>query len=347
MYRLFVFILILAAAHQGVHGQDFNSEQWWGRLVYEQQPAWKSIQQTDTAIIVVTNRHKTSDKLRFMSEDTGNGALMYYYIYAYKGQWHALETKNLQEAIQYLPDVNKDLVVYTEGMGKLFTTELYRGMMMASQYDVNVIMLDYPSITTTLKMYENYKFSINNAREAYKYHLPVLEEIKALRKANKLGKGHISLFFHSMGNYLIREIFTNHKEAGINDTKWVDNLILNSACVPANDHTDWLVNAKFARNIYIQYNPDDRVLKLASLPSFTTQLGNDPGNPQVKNANYVNFNKLIDDDHSYFLTLEGRKAVKPIVWEYYNTILHGDKVKLTAPRYLPSEHDGIGVDVQP
>lgn len=347
MSRIFIVLLLALAIRVTAQDNSFNTEQWWNRLLYEEQTSLKDVSVIDTSIIVVTNRYKTDDQLRYMSEDTGKGELMYFFVYAHKGKWHTLRTANLQEAIQLMPNVDKDFVVYTEGMGKLFTTELYRGMMMASQYDVNVIMLDYPSITTTLKFFDNYKFSINNAKAAYKYYVPVLEQIKEYKLSGTMGKGKISLFFHSMGNYLIREIYTNNKAANINQPKWVDNVILNSACVPAKDHTDWLRNVHLGKRIYVQYNPDDRVLKLASLPSLTTQLGNKPEYPLVKSVQYVNFNKVIDDDHSYFLSLADRPPVEPEVWEYYNTILHGDKVRFKSPRYQISEFDKVGVDVIP
>lgn len=348
MYRLFIVLFIsLATQSAGQESNSFNTEEWWNRLTYEERSSIKDGAVADTSIIVVTNRYKTNDTLRFMSEDTGNGELIYFYIYAYEGKWHALKTANLKEAISYLPDINNDFVVYTEGMGKIFTTELYRGMMMASQYNVNVIMLDYPSITTTLKFFDNYKFSIHNAKAAYKYHLQVLEQIKEYKQSGIMGRGRMSLFFHSMGNYLIREIYTNNKADNINNTKWADNIILNSACVPAKDHADWLRNVHFSKRIYLQYNPDDRVLKLASLPSFTTQLGSKPEYPLVKAVQYVNFNKVIDDDHSYFLSLNDRPPVKPVVWEYYNTILHGKKVQLKSPRYETSDFGKVGVDVIP
>lgn len=331
------------------YAQDypFNDTNWWERLAYEEQPAITDFSGVDTSIIVVSNRYKTENKLRFMSEVRGEGKMMYFFVYAYKGKWRVLETKNLQEAINYMPDRNRDWVVYTEGMGKIFTAELNRGMMMTSQYGVNVIMLDYPSITSTKKTSGNYLFSIKNARHAYKDHVPVLEEIKSLRQKGKMGKGNLSLFFHSMGNYLMQQTVKKGKLTNLNDTKWVNNVILNAACVPQHNHRKWLNQINFAHNIYVLYNPEDKTLKWPEIINKKKQLGRTLKNPVSSKAHYINFNKLVGDGHSYFLVLRGRTTVHPTVKKYYDTILHGKTVDLSNGGFSTSKHRNIGLDIMP
>lgn len=323
MKRFLAVILVLITSYSVVRSNPFNSEEWWNRLVHETALSTNNTKQIDTSIVVVTNRAKTDNPLRFMSEEVGDGTLYYYFVYASNGKWHVLQTKNLEQAVSFTPNKDKDWVVYTEGMGKIFPSELNRGMMMSSQYDVNVIMLDYPSITTTKGMLGNYYFAIGNARDAYKYHQPSLVSIKALKSAGALGSGKLSLFFHSMGNYLLREIVKHKELKPLNNTVWVDNIILNAACVDADDHSDWLRKVFFSKNIYVHYNTEDRVLKGASLAAFETQLGKDPGTPLVAKAKYFNFNGLVGEGHSYFLSLHGRKPVREDVKAHYNAVLHG------------------------
>ena len=229
MKKIALILLILVTHNCSGQGYSFNTEEWWNRLAYEEQATISDLSAIDTSIVVVSNRYKTEDKLRFMSEERGDGALLYFFVYAYQGQWHILKKNNLQAAIELVPNKNKDWVVYTEGMGKIFTSELNRGMMMSSQYDVNVIMLDYPSITTTKNNLGNYLFSIKNARYAYHDHVPVLEQIKRMKSEGQLGNGKLSLFFHSMGNYLLRQTVKNKALHKINDSKWADNIKLNSS----------------------------------------------------------------------------------------------------------------------
>ncbi|MCB0696755.1 MAG: alpha/beta hydrolase [Chitinophagaceae bacterium] len=347
MNKLLVIISVLLTCNSFGQGYSFNTEEWWHRLAYEEQMSAPGTANLDTCIVVASNRFLTGDKLRFMSETRGDGTLLYFFVYAYKGQWHVLKQKSLASAVKLMPHPNEDWVIYTEGMGKIFTSELNRGMMMSSQYGVNVIMLDYPSITTTKGNLGNYLFSIKNARLAYVDHVPMLEEIKQLKANGKLGTGKISLFFHSMGNYLLRQTVKKKQLLRINDTKWADNIILNSACVPQYHHTKWLNKVSFAQNIYIQYNPEDRTLFWAELISKKKQLGRRLRNPVSSMANYVNFNKVVGEEHSYFLTLQGRMPAKDITKKYYNVILHGGNINFKDPMYKPSTYRNIGYEVQP
>lgn len=345
-YILTTFLLLLFLdAHAD---NPFNSESFWGKLVYEEQPVINDFSRSDTAIVVVTNRARTTSKLWFMSEYKGYGTLKYFFVYAYNGKWHVLEKESLEAVTELTPDKNRDWVVYTEGMGKIFTSELDRGMNMAAQYKVNVIMLDYPSITTTRKMSGNYLFAIRNARHAYKDLLPAIEKIKELKQNNKLGTRHLSLFFHSMGNYVMRQIVKKGDLPTINKTQWVDNIILNAACVPQSRHTLWLNKIKFAKRIYVHYNPDDRVLSGAHLISKRKQLGEKIKSNKGSKAIYINFSKLVGDKHSYFLSLAGRDPVKQRAKEHYAVVLHGNAIKPKENNfYRPSDYKSIGWDIQP
>lgn len=342
MYRILLIAILLF--YNPAYGIDYpyNDTAWWQRVVFEETPVFKNSGEIDTSIVVATNRRRTNDQLRFMSEETGDGAILYFFVYAYHGKWHALKTPDLTTAVQYTPEKNSDWVVYTEGMGKIFTAELYRGMMMTSQYKVNVIMLDYPSITTTKRALGNYLFSMANARAAYKYHVPVLEKIKQMKSSGKLGTGHLSLFFHSMGNYLAREMVKQNMTGNLCGNVWVDNIILNAACVPQRKHSDWLGRLSFARNIYIQYNPEDRTLSLPELLNKKKQLGRRVKKPVDSKAQYVNFHNKVGNGHSYFLTLRGREPIEPKVWDYYNTILHGGNINFRNGKYEVSDYRGIG-----
>ena len=322
----------------------FNKEDWWKKLVFEKN--YKAdLSKVDTSIVVVTNRYITDDSLRFMSEERGNGDLLYFFVYAYNGRWHVLQVSDMEKAINLTRHKSKDWVVYTEGMGKIFTSEVNRGMTMASQHNVNVIMLDYPSITTTKKQLGNYLFAISNARHCYEDYAAVLDTIQAYKLSGKMGTGNLSLFFHSMGNYLIRQTVKKKKLAPINDVVWVDNMILNAPCVPQARHAKWLNRIAFAENIYVQYNPEDVTLLWPELFNKKRQLGRRLRGPLSPKAHYVNFNRLVGYEHSYFMNL--RKPVPEEVWNYYNTILHGRAVEFNHGRYTNSAYNGIGYDIIP
>lgn len=347
MQHLFFIIITLVSINSVGRENPFNKDEWWQRLVYEESLAIENLSQVDTSIVVVSNRAKKDDKLRFMDEYKADGELSYFFIYAYEGKWHVLEVNDLKTAIDYMPERNKDWVVYTEGMGKIFTSELDRGMMMASQYDVNVIMLDYPSITTTKGMLGNYFFAIKNARHAHEDHAKVLEQIKHYKLNGTLGSKSLNLFFHSMGNHLIRQTVKKAVKVQLYDTVWVNNLILNSACVPQRKHEEWIKKINFAEDIYVEYNPDDRVLKGAGLVSKKKQLGTKP-RLSCKEVHYFNFSPLVNKRHSYFVNLAGRSPIPEKAYSYYNTILHGGDITPTDnDTYRQSTYNNIGYDIVP
>lgn len=347
MRRLLWLVAFIISIHANGQGGYFNSPEFWSKLHLETKMEYPSYR-PDTAIIVVSNRAPQNDKLRFMSEERDGKQLRYYYVYAHNSKWHVLSVRSLTQALQYIPDRNRNWVVYTEGMGKLFTTDVYRGMSLAGQYGVNVILFDYPSITTTKRMLGNYYFAINNARVAYKDFAPVLAEIKQLRLQNKLGMGRLSLFFHSMGNNVLTEAISNGKLALLNGAVWVDNLVMNAPCVNQSGHAALLSRIDFARRIYIHYNPEDKTLKGAHLVSGHRQLGEKVDLPVYKYARYINFNTLVDEGHSNFLSLAGREPAKPAAIRHYNALLNGDTVQLNNyDWYKPTAYKNIGWDILP
>ncbi len=347
MSRIIAFLLIFCSYVANAQDHPFNTYDWWNKLIIDSSTTVK-VNNVDTSIIVVTSRQFTGDKLRFMSEERGTGNLLYFFCYAHNGQWHLIKTQGLKEAISYTPNTNANWVIYTEGMGKIFTSELDRGMRMNAQYGVNVIMLDYPSITTTKSRIGNYFFAINNARESYADFAPVMNSIKELKLNGHLGTGSLNLFYHSMGNYLIRNIVLKGKLKQLNDSKWVDNLILNSACVPQHGHQKWLHKINFAKDIYINYNPEDRVLIGAKIASKKTQLGNKAKPPVYIKAHYVNFNPIIGIGHSSFLDLYKRKPMSTIAKQYYQQILNGKQVDFNdTSLYQKSNYKNVGYEFFP
>ena len=347
MQRLLLTVFLLSISF-GIRAQQldyFNSEAFWTNLLLIDKIQAGKI---DTAIIVVSTRARTKDKVRFMGESRSKDSLNYFFVYAYLGKWHLLPVRNLSQALQYIPNKNKDWVIYAEGMGKIFTSDVDRGMRLSQQYDVNVILLDYPSITTTKKDLGNYRFAIHNARNAHRDFVPVLDTVKRLHSNNKMGSGDINLFFHSMGNNIVKKIVKKKKLDKINDTKWVNNIILNAPCVYQSGHKNWLGKINFANAIYIHYNPEDKTLSGAHLISFHKQLGEKVRKPVCKKACYINFNTLVGPEHSYFLNLDGRTEIKKAAFKHYYTLFHGDTASVHNPTlYRPTAYRNIGWDILP
>lgn len=345
MRILITLILIVSSLTVNAQFEYFNTPDFWGKFQIDTKP--ETIH-PDSAFVMISNRKYTGDKLRFLGDAVDEERLHYLYIYAWKNKWHVLETKTIEDAINYMPDINRDWLLYTEGMGKQFTTDADRAFIVNGMYHVNVIMFDYPSITSEKGQFGNYFFAIGNAKNAYKYFTPALYTIEDLRVKHKMGSGKLSMIFHSMGNYVIRNMVKKGELRMINDKQWVDNLILNAPCVPNRHHKVWLEKIGFAKNIYIHYNPEDRTLGGAYLASKQIQLGGALKNAECNNVHYINFSILCGENHSNFLNVHGRPSASSVAVKHYNTLFHGDTVDLNNPsQYAPSHYRNIGYDILP
>jgi len=319
-----------------------NTESFWKNIVFYNDlhalPA-----QADSVIVVASNRLPFAHKARFMSEERDEQALHYFVACIKNGQWLVGTAPSLQAAIATLKDKDKDWVIYTEGYGKIFTTGLYRGFSLASQHQVNVLYLDYPSYKTTKGMLGNYHFALDNARQAGTDFAPVLRQVKQLRDEHKMGDGRLTLFFHSMGNNLIREIVKNNFLQPLNDKVWVDNLVLNAACVPEKDHAQWIDQITFAKRLYINYNPGDYTLGGAKLLSLSRQLGEGARGDRSSQAVYVNFNQLCGRNHSNFIKLMSHYGAHPMALAYYRALFHGKRVNIEDPAsFIQSPYRKLG-----
>ncbi|MEZ5015546.1 MAG: alpha/beta hydrolase [Flavipsychrobacter sp.] len=303
MYKIAVTLFLLLSINALAQPEHFNTVDFWSKLKYDTSSINWATTKADTVIVVVSNRKKTNDSIRFMSEYPTNGALHHFIVYSHNGKWHVKPTGSLEEAIDLVPDKEKDWVVYTEGMGKLFTSDLDRGMNMSAQYGVNVIMLDYPSITSTKRTSGNYLFAVKQSKATYKYFTKTLIQIKQLHANNQLGSKFksLNLFFHSMGNNFAKQLAKKGQLVKLNEGRWVNNIILNAPCVPQSNHRKWLDKITFAQNIYVNYNPDDFVLGAAHVVSKRKQLGEKIKHPISLKAHYINFSKVAEDQHSNFL----------------------------------------------
>ena len=309
---------------------SMNTERFWKTIAFSDYkdvvPAVKP--DADTLMVVASNRIPKLDEVRFMTEKRNDdGELNYFLVFLKNGKWHVWRQANLATAISQLP-VNNDWVVYTEGFGKIFTTGLYRGLSMTVQHGVNVVYLDYPSFSTNKKTMGNYSFARDNSKMAGNDFLPVLQQIKGMKEGGMLGNGKLSLFFHSMGNNAIRELVKHDKIGAINGDLWVDNLILNSACVPERRHAEWVDKIAFAKRIYINYNPRDFTLGGAKLMSLSRQLGEGARGTLSKQATYVNFSTLCGANHSNFIRLISHYKAPEIALAYYRILFHGKRVNV-------------------
>lgn len=330
IYVLFIIgFLLLPSLQPEALGQRlragyFDSDSFWRSVEVIDEDAVVA-GRVDTQVALVSNRVFDYRELKFAKEESATaGSLHYFEAFVLQGKWYIKPYQSLSTLLDQM-DKNRSLVVYTEGYGKTFIAGLFRAFAMRSQYRVNVLYLDYPSINSGKRRLGNWRFVLKEAHKAGADFAPVLDSL-CQYQSGKNNFSAVTLFYHSMGNLALKEILENDLFFGYNKYAWVDNLVLNAACVPAKGYTEWLSKANFARNILIHYNPEDRTLRGAQLVSGNRKIGVHPGEVLPATVNCVNFNRLVGKGHNYFLNLPFRAPVDQQVAVYMQKILDGAKV---------------------
>ena len=328
MKRILILLLLAIPYIARAQLSFYNSDAYWSNFCLQNSCAAPSV--TDTCLVFVSNRHLHPDSLRFVDEYVDTAGLKYFFLQKRAGRWNVYQAADLSEAMNLLPE-KRDIVVYTEGMGKIFTSNVERALLMRSQYHVNVVMFDYSSINTTYKPSRNFYFAKNNARLSAPHYFQLLKRLQEARRDNEYWVQHvkISTFYHSMGNIILKEMMENEAYQELNDLPFIDNLVINAACVPRRHHKEWVENIHFANKIYIHYNRMDLQLKGAHMLTFRAQLGEKVTRGRAANATYVNFHKQVGHQHSYFLNFpQNEYRMTDEMKEYFAQLFTGNKSTL-------------------
>lgn len=287
-----------------------------------------SHQYSDTLFVVASNRQHNPATHEFLESELDSlGAVRYFLVTFSEGRWLAQPKRNLHAAVDQLP--HRDFIVYVEGMGKTFPLNLQRGAAMNRQYNLNVILFDYPSIHPEISIFGNFKFAYSHAESSWVSFQTFLHDVADMKKefSDGVKSKAFTLMHHSMGNLMLKEMMMQD-EVGIAEPGLFDNLVINAACVPQEGHKEWVEKIEFAERIFINYNKQDKQLNGAMILTFKKMLGARPGNPLAENATYVDFNPLVKSRHSNFLNITGREDIPPQAFQYYYAVLHGKDSKL-------------------
>ena len=295
---------------------------------------WKKIQYkthgemlpSDTAFLMVSNRHFFEGKTVFADEETDTAQRHLLYVSKVNDVWMVEEIQSLEEGIALFP--KKNWVLYTVGMGKTFTGNIERAYLMTKTYHVNVILFDYASINSTLGIKKNFDYSLRNSNISSLQYTRFLKEIETLQSTTDLFKQtSISIFLHSMGNLMFRRMMLEHSFEKARVNPFIENIIINAPCVNRKNHHRWISKIDFAKNIYINYNKADYKLNGAMLLSGNRKLGSKPKYPFAKKVNYIDFNAAVGKTHNYFLNIPSRTYVMSArVQNYFSQVLNGKEV---------------------
>jgi len=335
-------LLLTASCRTKRYVQTYNEDRRWSQLHYhaaDTPPAG-----ADTAFVMVSNRPLHPDRARFAEEDLDTTRLHYLLVQQRTPtDWDVTELPTLQACLAALPD--RDWVIYSEGMGKLFTGNIERAQLMTRTYGVNVVLFDYASMRSDLGMLKNFRFSMQNSTQSARQYSQFLAEMQDLKAQGHLGRRHISIFLHSMGNLMLQEAVRQQQSSVMPSTPFADNLILNAACVPQKQHADWVAKLTLAQRVYVHYNRADYKLQAASILSGNSKLGSKPRAPFPAQVQYIDFHEAVGKTHNYFLWIPGREnpLTEPIR-RHYQTVLHGEPVDPTTDSYSgPSPRVGLAI----
>lgn len=345
MRRFLVILCITISFSAQAQLSHYNSEAYWANFCFQTDCVKPSL--TDTCLVFVSNRHLYKDSLRFVDEFVDTAGLKYFFLQKSAGKWNVFQVPTLSDAMHLMPG-KRDIVVYAEGMGKIFTTNVQRALLMRSQYNVNVIMFDYASINTTYRPSKNFKFARSNARISAPHYFRLLKTIQQARRENEDWITHVkvSTFCHSMGNIIFREMMKHQPYEELNNEPFIDNVVLNAACVPSKGHNEWVEKIRFANKIYIHYNRSDWQLKGAHLLTLTPQLGEKLKGPRAANASYINFRDQVGSQHSYFLNFpQNEYRMTQAMRDYFVQLFSGNTAVLEEEKALAKKQQGTSSGV--
>lgn len=325
---------------------DFKyNEHLWKEITLAQQHAVPEI--SDTMLVICTVRVFDSLAVRIFSDKVNTDNCINYLLAVRKNDHWTLYRKNsLDEAASFLKS-NKDVVFYIEGMGKTFTTNLYRGAGLTVQYDVNTILFDYPSADPAYGLLHNFRFARKNSSAVYKQYAIWLRTIQKSKKDHMpwIHTGNnTTLFHHSMGNRMLEKAITSGSLSDMHDPL-VHTLVLNASCVRSKNHNQWISKINFADEVIVTYNKQDRQLKGAGIYTFCHQLGCSPYLPIASNVKYLDLNKIAGKQHNLFLNRPGTVGIPLTLHQFYRDVFHNPSIDWLNKDifYLTNKFAGYGL----
>lgn len=148
----------------------------------------------------------------------------------------------------------------------------------------------------------------------------------------------INAMFHSMGNYVLKQML---KSSNIEGNQLIfDNVVLAAADTNNLDHALWVDRIKFRRRLYIAINEDDLALSASRLKAGDEQLarlGHSLFALNSSTAAYVNFTSAswVGNGHAYF---EGQAVTRnEAVRDFFQAAFNGQRAE-HGLRYIPDRN---------
>ncbi len=293
----------------------------------------------DSCLFVVSTRNYDFSKQEFADYDYDNNSVLKYFAVYFRGNhWTVIPHSSLNDLLNLKNDL-KDVVVFTEGLGKTFTLGIDRATKLMRIYPVNGIFFDWPTERPYLGPGKNMMKTCKIAPKVAECYGKFLEEFQCYKYQHPQKFHTVTLLFHSMGNMVLMHSLKKNLNKDL-CPGLIDNVILNAACVRQNNHKLWLDKLMFANHIYVTINDKDRNLRGARIIFASHQLGEKIRSKHSKKANYIDFSEVLDNEHNYFL-ITTLLAQKPYMKKFYHDIFVGNNPQLKFPGYSNTTPDPI------
>jgi hypothetical protein len=306
------FILLVNFSTNGAGTPDIPESRYKFRFVENMPP------NAQGKILVISTRNFKPDENYILKRGVQPRYGMFQFIAGTVGDSvYITPIKKLDEATGYLPK-NRDFLVFVDGFGKSFNQILERGFELTRRFDINMVIFDWPTDIQSLKE------TINASDEVAANFVIAMNKLNALHE-NNYQSSSVSAIFHSMGNYIIKNI-TNRHLLKYMPKNLFSNIILNAAAVKQENHANWVEKLTIQKRIYITFNNEDKTLKGAKLLRFANQLGLGYKGRKAVNAQYVNFSKVASTEHNLFLGKTASEKNNRYIYSFYDQAVHGKEV---------------------
>jgi hypothetical protein len=269
-------------------------------------------------ILIISTRNFKPNENYFLKRGVEPRYGMFQFIAGAVGDSvYILPIRNMAEAVEYLPE-NRDFLVFVDGFGNDFNKILGRGFELTGRFDINMVIFDWPTDN------QSYRETVHAADEVAANFVIAMNRLNSLHEKYYQSSA-VSVIFHSMGNYIIKNI-TNRHLLKYMPKNLFSNIVLNAAAVKQMNHANWVEKLAIQKRIYITINSDDRTLWGAKILTLANQLGLGYHGRQAANAQYVNFSKVASTEHNLFLGKTQAEKNNRYIYSFYDQALHGKEV---------------------
>lgn len=280
-------------------------------------------------ILVITNRADRSgdnERLLFPNELDSFRRVSYLWAACRQGKWMLAPVGDFRKGMEGV-DRGGDILFFVHGNGKSMPLALTRARQLREQYDVSMVLFDWPSYNS------NFNKSLSRVRlcgENFYNHLLLFQEYR--REVMAPGQ-HLNMAMHSLGAYFLSHMVVNGNNQYLDELIF-DNILLNAAAIRSREHGEVLSRVRIAERIYVASNYNDRVLRGAHLLTSGHMLGNVFMEPRSDKLIYVDFTPVARKEHTYFAGYHGFEFTEPSIGEFYQAVIRGDAPKLDASEHF-------------